>query len=118
MLETTVIGNLGRDAEIKDINGQRYVTGSVAHSAGRDKPTTWVKFMLRIGERSTIQNLLKTGAKIFVRGDLQVGSFTMRDGSTAIDITVWANKIEVLQFAKEDQPEEDDGDMPDFLRGR
>ena len=77
MLETTVIGNLGRDAEIKDINGQRYVTGSVAHSAGRDKPTTWVKFMYRIGERSTIQNLLKTGAKIFVRGDLQVGTFTM-----------------------------------------
>lgn len=118
MLETTVIGNLGRDAEIKEINGQRYVTGSVAHSAGQNKPTTWVKFMYRIGERSTIQNLLKTGAKIFVRGDLQVGSFVMRDGSTGIDITVWANKIEVLQFAKEPDSEEDDGDMPDFLRGK
>jgi hypothetical protein len=42
----------------------------------------------------------------------------MRDGSTAIDLTVWANKIEILQFAKEADPEEDDGDMPDFLRGR
>lgn len=118
MLEATVTGNLGRDAEIKEINGQRYIAGSVAHSAGKDKPTTWVKFMYRIGERSTLQNLLRSGAKIFVRGDLQVGSFTMKDGSTAIDITVWANKIEVLQFAKEADPEEDDGDMPDFLRGR
>lgn len=115
MLETTVIGNLGRDAEIKEINGQRYVSGSVAHSAGKDKPSTWVKFMYRIGERSTIQNLLKTGAKIFVRGDLSVGTYTMRDGSTAIDLTVWANKIEVLQFAKE-PGSEDDGDMPDFLK--
>lgn len=118
MLETTVIGNLGRDAEIKEINGQRYIAGSVAHSAGKDKPTTWVKFMYRIGERSTLQNLLRSGAKIFVRGDLSVGTFMMKDGSTAVDLTVWANKIEILQFAKEADPDEDDGDMPDFLRGR
>lgn len=118
MLETTVIGNLGRDAEIKEINGQRYVSGSVAHSAGKDKPTTWVKFMYRVGDRSTIQNHLKSGARIFVRGDLSASAFTMRDGSTAIDLTVWANKIEILQFAKSEQEDEDDGDMPDFLRGR
>ena len=118
MFEATVTGNLGRDAEIKEINGQRYIAGSVAHSAGKDKPTTWVKFMYRIGERSTLQNLLRSGAKIFVRGDLQVGTFTMKDGSHAVDITVWANKIEILQFAKEADPEEDDGDMPDFLRGK
>ena len=118
MLEATVTGNLGRDAEIKEINGQRYIAGSVAHSAGKDKPTTWVKFMYRIGERSTLQNLLRSGAKIFVRGDLSVGTFTMKDGSTAVDLTVWANKIEILQFAKEADPDEDEEDMPDFLRGK
>ena len=117
MLETTVIGNLGRNAETKEINGQAYVTGSVAHSSGKDK-TTWVRFMYRVGERSTIQNHLLSGAKIFVRGDLTVSTYTARDGSTAADITVWANKIEILQFAKSEQEDEDDGDMPDFLRGR
>lgn len=118
MLEATVIGNLGRDAEIKEIGGQRYVSGSVAHSAGKDKPTMWVKFMYRVGDRSTIQNLLKSGARIFVRGDLSVSTFKMRDGSEAVDVTIWANKIEICQFVKQEIEDEDDGDMPDFLRGK
>ena len=75
MLVLEVAGNLGADAIIKDLNGQKYIAFSVAHTESykdaqgqRRERTTWVS-CLKYGE-SPVINYLRKGTRVIVRGDL------------------------------------------------
>jgi hypothetical protein len=68
MLVLEAIGNLGADAIIKDLNGQKYIAFSVAHTESykdsqgqRHERTTWVS-CLKYGE-SPVINYLKKGTR-------------------------------------------------------
>lgn len=72
MLELTLIGNLGKDAEQKEINGRPVMTFNVAHSekgADGQERTTWVSCIRNIkdGNNSLLQ-YLKKGTRVYVRG--------------------------------------------------
>jgi len=63
MLQIEIIGNLGQDAEIKEFNGQRFISFSVAHTESytdahgeRQKRTVWVS-CLKYGESGVINYL-------------------------------------------------------------
>ena len=75
MLQIEIIGNLGADAIVKDFNGQKFISFSVAHTekytdaAGqKHERTTWVS-CLKYGE-SAVLNYLKKGTLVYVRGAL------------------------------------------------
>ena len=72
MLELTIIGNLGKDAEQKEINGRPVMTFNVAHSekgADGQERTTWVSCIRNIkdGNNSLLQYLRK-GTRVYLRG--------------------------------------------------
>lgn len=67
MLQIEVIGNLGSDAEIKEINGKKYVSFSVADSycgadsqGNRVERTNWVS-VLWYGDGGRMFSYLKKG---------------------------------------------------------
>lgn len=75
MIKLEIIGNLGADAEIKQYNGNKFVSFHVAHT---DKwvdqqtgvistQTTWVSCSLN-GNGGGLTPFLKKGTKVFVRG--------------------------------------------------
>lgn len=71
MLVLEAIGNLGADAIIKDLNGQKYIAFSVAHTESykdsqgqRHERTTWVS-CLKYGESPVINYLKKEPAYLF-----------------------------------------------------
>ena len=75
MIKLEVIGNLGADAEVKQYNGNKFVSFRVAHT---DKwvdqqtgvistQTTWVSCSLN-GDGGGLTQYLKKGTKVFVRG--------------------------------------------------
>lgn len=75
MFKAEIIGNIGADAEIKDVQGSKFVSFRVAHSSkfkdaqGNDREeTTWVDVTLNNVESKVIP-FLKQGVKIFVRGN-------------------------------------------------
>jgi single-strand DNA-binding protein len=72
MLELTIIGNIGRDAEQKDINGRPAITFSVAHSEkGTDgqERTTWVSCIRNIKDgNNALLPYLRKGTRVYVRG--------------------------------------------------
>lgn len=81
MLVLEAIGNLGADAIIKDLNGQKYIAFSVAHTESykdsqgqRHERTTWVS-CLKYGESQVI-NYLKKGTRVFIRGELSAATPT------------------------------------------
>lgn len=95
MIKLTIIGNLGRDADIRSINQKEYYSLSVATRRRKDENTVWVQVMYP--RRSDgLDGLLRKGAQIYARGDMQVGVFTRRDGGTEIDVTLWGQELQLL----------------------
>lgn len=93
MLQLEVIGNLGNDAEIKDINGKKYVSFNVAHSEKHDgvESTTWVS-VLWYGEGGALTQYLKRGTKVFVRGRMYVKTFA-KNGVTQVGVNLTATEV-------------------------
>lgn len=99
MLQLEIIGNLGSDAEIKEINSKRYVSFSVADSyrrtdaqGNRVDKTTWVS-VLWYGDGGRLFSYLKKGAKVFVRGRMSVREWTDRTRAKNFSVDVAASEV-------------------------
>ena len=99
MLVLEAIGNLGADAIIKDLNGQKYIAFSVAHTESykdsqgqRHERTTWVS-CLKYGESQVI-NYLKKGTRVFIRGELSAKAYEAGLYGTWYDAAVELGKSE------------------------
>lgn len=75
MFQFQVIGNLGADAQVKEINGRRFVTFDVAHSdnwtdeAGtQHSQMIWISCILQ-GDGGNLLPYLTKGRKVYVAGD-------------------------------------------------
>lgn len=106
MLVLEAIGNLGADAIIKDLNGQKYIAFSVAHTESykdsqgqRHERTTWVS-CLKYGE-SPVINYLKKGTRVFIRGELsakayEAGGVLQADTAAGISATRRSRRFTIL----------------------
>lgn len=85
MLVIEFCGYVGNDAEIKEFNGQKFISFNVATSerykdaqGNTVSRTTWIS-CLKPGE-STVVQYLKKGTQVFVRGDFSAKTFTGANG--------------------------------------
>ena len=101
MLQIEVIGNLGKDAEVKEFSGKKYTCFSVAHTENvrAQKPgeppvqrTTWLS-VYWYGDGGAMLQYLKRGTKVFVRGTMRNNLYTDRTGQTRVDINVNAREV-------------------------
>lgn len=90
MLVIEFCGFVGNDAEIKEFNGQKFISFNVATSerykdaqGNTVSRTTWIS-CLKPGE-STVVQYLKKGTQVFVRGDFSAKTFT---GASGIQVGV------------------------------
>ena len=90
-----LIGNLGRDPEIKEGNNGNFVTFSIATNY-------WSKF---------ISTYIKKGNKVYVEGKLNTRSWE-KDGIKRYATDIIANRIESLSSKSENNQEESNDDMP------
>ena len=97
MLEIQLIGNLGKDAEIKNVNGRTFVAFNVASTEKRNQEprTTWVSCTLN-GDGGGLTPWLKKGTQVFIRGNMAVNTYRANDGSTGIDIRCFVDKIQLV----------------------
>lgn len=96
MLTAQLIGNLGHGAESKQISERHALTFSVAHKEGRDANTTWVKVVYFCREDTRLREFLTHGAKVYVAGTVRVKTYQMQNGQVVPDITIFADRIELL----------------------
>lgn len=99
MLQLEIIGNIGNDAEVKQINGKTCVSFNVAHSDTRRdangneiKTTTWVGVLMS-GDGGKLTQYLKKGAKVFVRGRMSVKPYQDRNNAWQCAINVYSNDV-------------------------
>lgn len=120
MIYATITGRVAFDAELKDINGKKYIRVSVPQQDRRDGPTTWVDVMASAGQNPEgAMAVLRKGAIVTAQGDLKVRPFASRDGGAKVDVTLWTGRINVEQYARDEQkaaateePKDDEQDLP------
>lgn len=101
MLEMEIIGNLGKDCTVNNVNGKNVINFSVADSK-KDK-TTWVDCAYW-SEKVGVAPYLKKGTKVFVRGEPSIRTYTKADGSTGVSFQLFVHKIELLSVSGDAAP--------------
>lgn len=96
MLSIEIIGNLGNDAEVKNINGKDVVAFNVAHSEkyNGQETTTWVS-CLWYGNGGNLVQYLKKGTKVFARGRLSVTTYQNRDNRWVAGVNMTVTEIQL-----------------------
>lgn len=95
MIKLQIIGNLGKDAEMKTINGKNYISYSVAHT---DKEfTTWIDVMqFTRDENPGILPYLTKGTKVYAEGNPSTSAYATKDGIAKASLTLWAFHVQLL----------------------
>ncbi len=97
MIQTTVTGNIGKDAEIKLIGEKQYSVFSMGVS-GREKFWVQVCVPYRDGK---LHPYLTKGTKILVVGSPSASAYLNRDNAAVAELTIWANNTELLNSRKD-----------------
>lgn len=95
MIEVTLTGNLGRDCEQRTIKGKLYNSFSVGAQVNKET-FMWVSVLQYTTPQSTLKDYLKKGTRVLCVGDLKVATYTGKDGSTRVDVTCDARRVELL----------------------
>ena len=100
MEQVTVIGNIGKDAEIKVHNGNQFVSFSIAANKkfknAQGEPverTTWYNCITR---QINLAQWLKKGTQVLVQGEPNNKVFKMQDGSWVVGNNVNCDNIRLL----------------------
>jgi single-strand DNA-binding protein len=99
MKRLTIIGNIGRDPELRvDKQGKQFVTFSVAISVGtKDKPKTdWVEVSCNGKLAEIVATYAKKGQKVLVEGYPNAGHYTKGSNEVAVVERLYANLFKML----------------------
>jgi single-stranded DNA-binding protein len=110
MLLTTLIGHLGRDAEVKtnQASGKSLILFSVGVTTGKDangnSVTTWVNVKASESMFKGVLPYLKKGQAVCVNGDGSLESWDKKDGTgKGFALAVWASKIQLVGSKSKDE---------------
>lgn len=99
-----LVGNLGRDAELKYTpSGAAVLEFTLAvnergadRGAGGAETTTWFRVNLWGKQAETLKQYLVKGKQVYVDGRLRVREYTDRDGKNRTSLEVRADQIQLL----------------------
>lgn len=114
MIKLQVIGNLGKDCIVNNVNGKNVINFSVAHTekfkdaqgVQKDK-TTWVECAYWT-DRTAIAPYLKKGTLVYTEGQPEVRNYTTKDGTAGSSLSLRVHSVQLLGGRNENQG----GDTP------
>ncbi|GAC1443830.1 MAG: single-stranded DNA-binding protein [Sediminibacterium sp.] len=102
MIKLQVIGNLGKDAILNNVNGKNVINFTVAHTErfkdaqGNQKDrTTWVDCAYWT-DRAGIAPYLKKGTQVYVEGNPDIRTYTTQDGRNGASLTMRVLSVQLL----------------------
>jgi single-strand DNA-binding protein len=98
----TVYGHLGRDAEIKDINGKRVLELSIAsnHKIKGEEISVWRKVTFWDDNYRNIEPYLKKGSALIVSGEELPASVYQSNTGHSVSLTMTGKDIMFSPFGK------------------
>lgn len=102
MIKLQVIGNLGKDCIVKEVNGKNVINFSVAHterfkdSQGNQKErTTWVECAYWTDKTAVAQYLTK-GRTVYAEGSPEADAYTNKEGQAAATLRMRVQTVQLL----------------------
>lgn len=102
MLKLNVIGHLGKDAIVNNVNGKSVINFSVAHSekikdaqGNQTDKTVWVECAYWT-DRVAIAPYLKKGTQVYAEGNGDIRSYTTNDGRSGSNLTLRVLNVQLL----------------------
>jgi len=107
MIKLQIIGNLGKDCIVKEINGKHVINFSVAHTErfkdaqGTQKErTTWVECAYWT-DRTAIAPYLVKGTSVYAEGSPEADPYTNKEGQAAATLRMRVQNIQLLSSNKD-----------------
>jgi single-strand DNA-binding protein len=102
MIKLQVIGNLGKDCIVKDINGKTVINFSVAHSekykdsqGNLKERTTWVECAYWT-DRTAISPYLTKGTTVYAEGSPEADAYMNKENQAAATLRMRVQTIQLL----------------------
>lgn len=109
MIKLQVIGNLGKDCIVKEVNGKNVINFSVAHSERYKDPqgnqkerTTWVECAYWTDKTAVAQYLTK-GRTVYAEGSPEADAYTNKEGQAAATLRMRVQTVQLLGGNTESQ---------------
>lgn len=102
MIKLQVIGNLGKDAQVNNVNGNQVINFSVAHTekykdrqGNPQERTIWVECAYW-SDKTAIAPYLKKGTQVYAEGIPDIRSYTTSDNRQGASLTLRVMNIQLL----------------------
>lgn len=102
MIKLQVIGNLGKDCVVNNVNGKNVINFSVAHTEkfkdaqGQQKDKTiWVECAYWT-DRTGIAPYLKKGQQVYADGTPDIRTYTTADGRQGTSLSLRISSVQLL----------------------
>ncbi|MEO6329009.1 MAG: single-stranded DNA-binding protein [Ginsengibacter sp.] len=102
MIKLQIVGNLGKDCIVKEVNGKNVINFSVAHtekfkdSQGNQKErTTWVECAYWT-DRTAVAPYLKKGQLVYAEGSPEADGYTNKDNQVAATLRMRVQNVQLL----------------------
>jgi single-strand DNA-binding protein len=109
MIKLQIIGNLGKDCIVKEINGKHVINFSVAHTerfkdaqGNQKERTTWVECAYWT-DRTAIAPYLVKGTSVYAEGSPEADGYTNKEGQPAATLRMRVQNIQLLSGNKDNQ---------------
>lgn len=109
MIKLQIIGNLGKDCIVKEVNGKNVINFSVAHTekfkdstgAPRER-TTWVECAYWT-DRTAIAPYLKKGQSIYAEGSPEADGYLNKENQPAATLRMRVREVQLLGGRSDNQ---------------
>ena len=102
MIKLQVIGNLGKDCIVKEVNGKKVINFSVAHSerykdsmGNQKERTTWVECAYWT-DRTAVSDYLTKGRTVYAEGSPEADAYTNKDGQPSATLRMRVQSLQLL----------------------
>src|SRR6187402_1512437 len=115
MIKLQIIGNLGKDCIVKEINGKNVINFSVAHterfkdSQGNQKErTTWVECAYWT-DRTAVSQYLTKGKTVYAEGSPEADAYMNKDNQAAATLRMRVQSLQLVGGSGVDNPGQNSG---------
>lgn len=102
MIKLQVIGNLGKDAIVNNVNGKNVINFNVAHTekyrdaqGNQKERTTWVECAYWT-DKTAVAPYLKKGNQVYVEGTPDVRTYQTNDGRQGAALSLRISSVQLL----------------------
>jgi single-strand DNA-binding protein len=102
MIKLQIVGNLGKDCIVKEVNGKNVINFSVAHterfkdSTGNLKErTTWVECAYWT-DRTAVSQYLKKGKMVYAEGSPEADAYLNKENQAAATLRMRVQSLQLL----------------------